>query len=296
MEETLRNILKNYQKFPKQVYHYTNANAFLSILQNKSLWASHILFQNDKKEALYSLDLLNEVLKEKENDFKNNYFDIKEIFENIKTFTGQNTFTISFTEKRDDLNQWRGYANTPISYCIGFSPNELKEIQIKNIIQKHNKKNDPKVEIITSTLFYSCIYDVNLQKQLIRTIIDKQFYNKTYKKGELTNFGMAAQIMTDFLPVSTLYKHPSFSEEKEFRLVFENVQNDKIKIRMGKDRFIPYLEVPITPNNIKDIIIGPCDNEQYIRNQTLYVCQKYGIEFIKATGRELQNSQVPYRH
>lgn len=304
MEETLRKILQKYQNFPKQVYHYTDANAFLSILSNKKLWASHILFQNDKKEALYSLDLLYEVLKEKEQIFKNNYFDINEIFNDIKSFTGQNTFTISFSEKRDDLNQWRGYANTPISYCIGFAPKELKEIQIKNedftdetvdTENTRNKRKEPIVESITNTLFYSCIYEREPQKRLIEAIIDKQFYYKEYKKDELNNFGMAVQIMTDFLPVSSLYKHPSFSEEKEYRLVFENVPRKKIQIRMGHDRFIPYIEVPIDTKNIKDIVIGPCDNEQYIYNQTSYVCQTYDIEFLRSTGRKLENSQVPFR-
>lgn len=99
MEETIRQILKNYENFPDQIYHYTDGNAFLSILKNNELWASHILFQNDKKEALYSLDLLHEVLKENEKIFKDKNFNIEEIFNFVKTFTGQNTFTISFTKK-----------------------------------------------------------------------------------------------------------------------------------------------------------------------------------------------------
>lgn len=101
--------------------------------------------------------------------------------------------------------------------------------------------------------------------------------------------------MTDFLPVSTLFKHPCFKEEEELRLVIDYVNNNLIDIRMGRDRFIPFIRVPIKTENIKDIIIGPCENEEYIYNQTTYVCQKYDIGFSRGEKRKLEKSQVPYR-
>ena len=87
-------------EYPEQVYHYTNANAFLGIIKNKELWASHILFQNDKKEALYSLDLLSESLYENKAAFAKNNIDIQKLLSYIKPLTGQQIFTISFSEKR----------------------------------------------------------------------------------------------------------------------------------------------------------------------------------------------------
>lgn len=295
MEETIRNILNKYKDFPNQIYHYTDGNAFLSILKHKELWASHILFQNDKKEALYSLELLHEVLKEKEKIFHEYNCNIEEIFDFVKTFTGQNTFTISFSKKRDDLNQWRGYANSQLSYCIGFAPLELKDINIPLKEESIENKKDSSIKPNQNiTLIFQCLYETRVQKQLIEAIIDKQFYNKP-DKDKLNSIGIAGNIMTDFLPVSTLFKHPCFKDEEEIRLVIDYVNNDLIDIRIGKERFIPYIKVPIKTENIKDIIIGPCDNEEFIYTQTTYVCQRYDIGFSKGERRNLLKSELPFR-
>ena len=129
---------------------------------------------------------------------------------------------------------------------------------------------------------------------MIQAIIDKQFYNEAYKSLP-DNIALAGNIMMDFLPISTLFKHPCYKEEEELRLVFDCVENDKIDIRMGRNRFIPFIRVPIVISNIKDIIIGPCDNEDFVYNQTTYVCQKYDIGFSRGEKRKLLKSQVPFR-
>lgn len=75
MKPVIKDLLQT-AKFPETVYHYTNANAFLGIIQNKELWASHIRFQNDKEEAIYSLDILEEVLDSKKDEFTKHGLDI----------------------------------------------------------------------------------------------------------------------------------------------------------------------------------------------------------------------------
>jgi len=58
---------------PGTLYHYTNKEAFLGIVQNKKLWASHIAFQNDRSEHKYAFELFRkEFRKIKE---KNKYFE-----------------------------------------------------------------------------------------------------------------------------------------------------------------------------------------------------------------------------
>ena len=46
MKSVIKDLLQT-SIFPTIVYHYTNANAFLGIIQNKELWVFHIRFQND---------------------------------------------------------------------------------------------------------------------------------------------------------------------------------------------------------------------------------------------------------
>lgn len=257
--------------------------------KNKELWASHIRFQNDKEEAIYSLDILKEVLDSKKDEFIKHGLNIDKIFEFISLFTGVATFTISFSSKEDDLNQWRGYANTTPSYCIGFSTALLKQIRIKN-----EKKENAEIENITETIFAKCIYKREGQRKMIETLLD--YVIKTeLPSSQYIEEEVAGMIMSDFLPMSAFFKNPSFEEEDEYRLIFSPVQKDKVNIRIGKNGFIPYIKVPFEEDCLRDITIAPCADEKYILDSTSYVCVYNGIDFLKSTGRYLKNSKVPYR-
>lgn len=288
MNSVFRNLF-NAEILPDTVYHYTNGSAFLGIVQNKELWASHIRFQNDKTEAIYSLGILREVLEEEKEIFVQKGFDIEKILSFTSSFTGLATFTLSFSGKKDDLNQWRSYANTTPSYCIGFSTALLRQIIIEN---KKEKVSD--VKSITETLFAKCIYKRDIQKSIIENIINHVMKTEIVK-GKYIEEGIAGLIMQDFLPISAFFKHPSFEEEDEYRLMFSPVKNDKINIRIGKNGFIPYVKVPFSEDCLRDIIIAPCPDEKHIFDSTLYVCMHSGIEFCKSTGRTIENSIVPYR-
>lgn len=269
-----------YIKYPQQVYHYTNSDAFLGILTNKDkkeLWASHILFQNDKKEAYHAFDVLQDALNTNKQRLSNHGLNVEEILNSIKPLIGQNTFTVSFSEKRDDLNQWRSYANSKPSFCVGFSP----------IVLLKNEE--------TKILIHKCIYKIDKQQEMINNLID---YAIT-KLSDSDSSEIAAQdfcnsIKLDFFAMSAIFKHPAFQEEKEWRLVI-TPKNDEINIRMGKNSFIPYIKVPFEDNALKDVIIGPCEDEDYMRKSTEFVCNQYGIKFDGTTARVLVNSKIPYR-
>lgn len=274
-------------EYPEQVCHYTNADAFLGIIKNKELWASHILFQNDKKEALYSLDLLSESLYENKAAFAKNNIDIQKLLSYIKPLTGQQIFTISFSEKRDDLNQWRSYGNSNPSYCIGFDPKQLEKLKLK---QSYNSNYEDKVRVC----FSKCIYTPNQQKEIIKNII-KDVIEKL-KASKMTEESIADELLPDFLTISPFFKHPSFEEEQEWRLVFSSVEKESVNIRYTKSGFVPYITLPITVDSIKDIIISPCPDSVYMLNSTKYVCSQYGIEPVENKVHKIENSTIPYRN
>ena len=276
-------------EYPDCVYHYTSGDAILGILKNKELWASHILFQNDKKEAVHAYEILETVLKEKKNDFLQHGLNIEKLYEFIKVFKGQDTFTLSFSEKKDDLNQWRSYANTKPAYCIGFSPEDLRQIDINENI-KHNKSSKIR------TIFFKCIYDEETQKKMIENLLDYVLEKKVRnQKIPVTEDAIYGYILHDFLIMSVLFKHPAFAEEKEWRLFFSPVVHELINIRMGKTNFIPYIKVPLEYNYIKELVIGPCDDEEHILNSTKYVCSFFSEKMSRKYDWKIETSTVPYR-
>ena len=50
-----------------KLYHYTNSQAFLSIINNKSLWATNIHFLNDTSEFKHTLELTKDIIDIKTN-------------------------------------------------------------------------------------------------------------------------------------------------------------------------------------------------------------------------------------
>ena len=44
------------------VYHYTDIGGFISIMQNRELWASHIYFMNDKSEYHHGKEMYQSTL------------------------------------------------------------------------------------------------------------------------------------------------------------------------------------------------------------------------------------------
>ena len=73
----------------KDVYHYTDMNGFISIMQNKELWLTHIRFMNDRKEYLEGRELCKDV------------------------------FSLSLSHSRDSLDMWRGYGQSS-GIAIGY--------------------------------------------------------------------------------------------------------------------------------------------------------------------------------
>jgi len=44
------------------IYHYTDINGFISIIQNREFWLSHMRFMNDRKEYLEGKELLKKII------------------------------------------------------------------------------------------------------------------------------------------------------------------------------------------------------------------------------------------
>ena len=142
---------------PKKLYHYTSKEGFLGIIENKTLWASEILFMNDGKEACIPLEILKELLEENKNEWK----DFLELYESVR---GVETYVISFSEKKDDLNMWRAYGDNASGICIEFNSCNLFE-SLRN--------NQIKIELT----FEKNICDKQEQKNVIQSLLDSEKEN-----------------------------------------------------------------------------------------------------------------------
>ena len=102
------------------VYHYTNLNAFISIVDtskgNNGLWLSNARFLNDADEIQNGKKFAIDVLKEK---FNFSTTDIDSLESNIKE-SAEDYYICSFCGTKDSLDQWRSYSQNGKGICIEF--------------------------------------------------------------------------------------------------------------------------------------------------------------------------------
>jgi hypothetical protein len=110
------------------VWHYTNGEGFLGILQSSSIYATQVASLNDKNETKYATDLFKTSLGEVIEQNKDNSTAIdflQRVLEFVKEDPaapahGPSKFYVScFSGEEDELTQWDRYGR-PNAYAIGF--------------------------------------------------------------------------------------------------------------------------------------------------------------------------------
>jgi len=137
------------------------------------------------------------------------------------------------------------------------------------------------------------IYDRDDKIFEIKEILNRYFElylraNTNEKLSLLDN--LAKQIML----LASYFKHPSFEEEKERRIVIINKsdKNGILHFREGKYSLVPYIQVPIKREFIKIIYIGPTVNKDLAKKSLeIFIKNEYEL----ASQPEILLSDSPYR-
>ena len=271
------------QPKPKYLYHYTNSEAFLSIIQNKSLWASNIFFQNDISEISFSYDLLKDEMEKLENEYSellecNIEFNKMQGIENI--FKYEDIYTVSFSTKKDDLGQFRGYGHGSLGFSMEFNVNKVIEYLDK--VSLSNKAFD--------YMFIKCIYEkgkqISIIQEIIKDVIDGKYSNKE---------NILIHILVRMLLFAPIFKSDAFCEEDEWRLIIRNIKDiENCRERVGKLYFIPYYNLKFqNPECFGDFIIGPCADQNIVKHSVEKVCLNNGIDLLN---RKIYLSSIPLRN
>jgi len=276
------------QRIP--LYQYTSASGLKGIVENQSLWLTHILYQNDTRELYDGLDLIKRVLDEE-------YFGLGNDF--ISDPALVNIYTASFTEERDLLSQWRGYCprggysyelNPELFTPLSMWPNDL-------VLRKCIYTEAEKIELIKKSIVGVEPQDYRAYKRRLEAGMTMPHSKEKYRISEniYNNIG--------------LMKDDAFREEKEWRLMthhitrtpsisFRAMQRD-YKIRISNEKLIPYLEAKFSyvndegntqrvPNIFKEIIVGP--------NADPLLAKASCELLVKDPLCKIYNSSIPYKN
>jgi len=252
---------------PEILYHYTSQTGLKGMLNTKTIWASKIHYLNDSKEFALALGLARDELDRriKAAPSKVDCSRLELLRDTIYTFEytieGVNTCVCCFSKRGDALSQWRGYGGGDAGFSVGFTKEWFTRV-----------KEAPDLSLIR------CIYDPECQQRLIQDAIDEFLAtnaerepdywdrNRGYVDPDRPRSYVPLQHAGDdfaarLAVMAPRIKHQSFEDEKEWRLVAENVSAHELHHRPGRSMLIPYYKIPIGDedkfDSIREIVVGP---------------------------------------
>lgn len=275
---------------PPKLYHYTSKTGLMGIINSKNIWMTNIQYFNDHQEYKYGINKFTSKLIESRilsNDIANKFCNQLNGLESAPLI---NPYVCSFSERGDLLSQWRGYCPATGGYSIGFKFDKTSNLMNYSLDSNEWRQVIPYMTnawLNTKTIsFYlaPCIYDTDTQDQLIDVLIESIGILYNLKPIYQTNLFFLLAIMP-------IFKHPSFSEEKEWRLVsLGHVKSETVSFRENSSLIVPYIERPITYQDINEIIIGPTSFPDLTKKSLIILASKYSL-----TTNVIRISDIPYR-
>ncbi len=285
-EKIFQYINKILDKKPgSTIFHYSNQKGLLGIVKSKSLWAMSIHYLNDSTEFSHAIGIAKSEL----NRYRATINDenIRDLFikleERLTRIENVNIFVFSFSENGDLLSQWRGYCHGESGFSIGFEYSDLiKSIESQNFI------------------LAPCMYESEEQHRIIQELIAKVLILHLHEKKTQEIDGkfmkkLSSIFINDFVRYGPILKHPSFSEEKEWRLIspIVSMKHPQVNHREGNMLITPYFNFKLSENSefsLSKIIVGPSPHMELSMNSVFGLLGRNNI--LKST---IERSHIPFR-
>lgn len=289
---------------PEVAFHYTNAQGILGILRSRAIWATHIEYLNDTVEFTYARELATEVisqLPDKAGAALHSRF--RSCFlEGIRRRRSRdiNVFVTSFSARGDSLSQWRGYGANIGGYAIGFPLEKLDAITGGQLLHDHQLVNKQGIFLTP------CWYDEREQRQLVLDWFAEMpnILRRNLRRGVDEDLGVSDERLSDFATsmlasIAPAFKHPSFADEAEWRLVVDLnssglVPTPEVLIRAGQATLVPYVSIPLAddthPLQLSKIVIGPTPHPELTHRALSREIERLGCKV-----GTIVNSSSPFR-
>ena len=254
--------------------HYTDLAGLLSIIENGELWASNILFLNDRREMDYGLEAAKDVLKEVLQRVESEKIRSSAVTSLLSDIP--DVYACCFCEEPDMLSQWRGYGGNKQNVSVQFSQVGLINLAIAN-----------------GSFLTGVIYGKQKAMELIRNRLqrDEQNLPSGLERFRENINEDRRQAIYDTAPQ---IKDPSFQEEREWRIIAGGNAQRKVFYRPRDNVLMPFLKLRAMDGQIlpiRRVTVGPGKESALTRKSVEhYLRQKNGYENI-----EVAVSEIPFR-
>jgi hypothetical protein len=286
---------RRHENPPEILYHYTDAKALYSIVDENNTWATDAHHLNDTSELSYVDEVIHSVLATligaHHGRPSRSFLEAAdmELLDNLRK--EWDIYITSFCTCGDQLSQWRGYSRTGGGYSIGF------------------RAKDMLPSVPSSLLRLRCvIYERSEQEKLVCEIFQGlccwlESLSSSQSNELVCTHALleAARMLSECL---FCLKNPGFSEEREWRLVHIvqaklHLSHTPLHFRPTPAGLVPY--VKLTPNGqqpgvrgllpIDEVVVGPNPHPEEARNaMQCFLAHSCGGATVK-----VRNSTIPLR-
>jgi hypothetical protein len=270
------------------IYHYTTYEGLHGIIGSQELRAANIHYLNDYTEFKHALEIASIKVEDRiRSGVKPETPLLMAVRSQLDTIRKISVCVACFSEKPDDLGQWRGYAGKS-GVAIAFRYRDL-----------HFSAQSQGFRILR------CIYDNETKQRFVDHTLDDAVASYVGPPGPSAEatIAMAQTLIWNIDALAPAFKHSGFSEEREWRLVSapRPMNHERMGYRSTAESLIPYFKFDLrsklpglnpTKENlgIGQIIIGPSRYQQANSDSVGGMLLRNRIDIVT-----IINSQVPYR-
>lgn len=221
---------------PKVLYHYCSLPTFQKIIEGRSIWLSDISKSNDSMELVWVYKELKKYCKELQLKYLKSQIEKYKIGESVPkydsedhkkellliedhlTFPHYDTYAFCLSEVKDQLSQWRAYADDGNGICIGFN------MEYFNCMNKDS---------VSTNEFL--LRKVNYGEKEFMAFIESQSILGNYSndKSSAENYRIVENALQTIHTYEAFYKNPAFIEEYEWRIAFSSAGLTQINKEFG---------------------------------------------------------------
>ena len=275
------------------LYHYTTGENLVRIIASQELWCTQISCLNDTTEFTYAIQEFQKRVRTKltEQHHPTHYLFLRGLDQYLSAPNVETSqfFVTCFSERGDDLSQWRAYSGGEGGYAIQFDRINLflsafpqepggDQAQVLMRVEYNTKAHD--------TFFK----DVLSKGEEFLTILEgSRRANPEDWASEFLRYWLA-----NLQYIAPCLKHPTFESEHEWRFVYPLRPNDFERMQFRQRQSMMTRHVPLrlrSPLPITGLTVCPCRHPELSKVAVSDLLKKFGADSdIKVTITE-----VPYR-
>lgn len=253
---------------PELIWHYTNADGLLGILKSGAIWATDAAYVNDTAELVYTLDEVRKAVVKATHGADRRAIEVL-----LKRLAGDDFGAVviaCFCADGDLLSQWRGYSASG-GFSIGFNTGELaRHWMVRESVGLLAPINYSETDAREAVSRWT---DSALEKwgEILPDGIDALIAGRKEVTDELVDeFAPLAQRLDRTLGhlrwAAAFHKHPSFSEEQEWRLTTSGMSSEDVALgfRTTPLGLVPYRSIAFQEDSqespIRCVRVGPGSN------------------------------------